>query len=63
MEICNKCPLQLNGVCSKSKTGIAIKSFEYNGENRYKGKTYTGCGCLLKAKTSNSDSKCPIGKW
>jgi len=51
-------------MCSKNKTGVAIKTFTYtDGKPRYKGKTYTGCGCPLKAKTSNPDSLCPLGKF
>lgn len=62
-EICAKCPLNVNNVCSTSVTGLVTKTFEYNEELRYSGKEYNGCGCPLSKKTKSLTSKCPIGKW
>jgi hypothetical protein len=63
MDICNSCPLNVKGVCSKNKTGKAVTTFVYQGEIRQINLEYKGCGCPLKAKTMNPESHCPIGKW
>jgi len=63
MSICNKCPVNVNGVCSKNKSGVATKTFMYGNVARYEGKTYGGCGCPLKAKTHSETSQCPLGRW
>lgn len=62
MEICNQCPLNINGICSKNIYGEAIKDFTYMNSRRHKGESFPGCGCPLKAKVL-SDSKCPLGKF
>jgi hypothetical protein len=62
-EICAKCPLNVDNVCSTSKEGLAVKDFEYYDEQRLRGKTYSGCGCPLSKKTKSPTSKCPIGNW
>jgi len=62
-KICAGCPLNVNGVCSTDKTGIAVKDFEYKEELRKKGREYKGCGCPLAKKTKSLNSKCPIGLW
>lgn len=61
--ICAGCPLNVNGICSSNKVGLAVKDFSYNGEQRFRGRVYTGCGCPLSKKTKSPDSKCPIGNW
>ena len=61
--ICNSCPLRSGNSCSTSKEGIAVKTFKYNGQERIKGKVYSGCGCNLSAKSLCMDCSCPLGKW
>lgn len=61
--ICTGCSLREGNSCSTEKSGKAIKSLEYEDEQRYKGIVYSGCGCLLDAKTLVDDEKCPLGKW
>jgi len=63
MKICSKCPLSVNGTCSKFKIGIVIKDFNYKGEFRAKGSVQKGCGCPLKMKVLSPDSQCPLGNF
>ncbi len=63
MSICKSCKVYNDGVCDSTKYHIAIKDFRYNGELRFQGRVYTGCGCPLKAKTNSVKSQCPLGKW
>jgi hypothetical protein len=62
-SICAECPLNVNNVCSKSKSGKAVITFNYKEELRIKDKEYNGCGCYLSAKTRSEESICPLGKW
>lgn len=63
-DICAHCPLNVNNICSKQVTGIAVKTFTDNrGTVIIKGNTYEGCGCPLSKKTKSETSKCPLGKW
>ena len=62
-KICADCPLNINNTCSTQMTGIAVKDFTYQGEQRIKGKEYKGCGCPISKKSKSSESKCPIGLW
>lgn len=61
-KICASCPLNVDGWCSTSKEGMAVKTFVYNEQMRFKNKTYKGCGCWLNSKI-RSDSLCPIGNF
>jgi len=65
--ICAGCDLNTNGTCDSSKTGKAVKSFQYNTtkglEDRVEGQEYNGCSCPLAQKTKSPSSKCPLGKW
>lgn len=62
--ICDACPLNVNGTCSRRKFGYAVKDFTYReGDDRKKDEIYYGCGCVLAAKQKNPDSKCPLGKF
>ena len=63
MSICNTCPLQVKGICSKHETRRTVTTFVYQGEIRQIDKIYRGCGCPLKAKVANPDSHCPLGKF
>lgn len=63
-NICAGCPLNVNNVCSKKKSGVAVKSFIDNKGNQIiEGQTYKGCGCPLDKKTKSETSKCPLGRW
>lgn len=62
MEICNQCPLNVDGVCSKNVFGEVVRDFVYKDGLRHKGQSMRGCGCPLKAKVL-SDSPCPLGKF
>lgn len=66
-RICASCPLNVNGICSPDKEGVAVKTFTYNArtgdELREKGKTYKGCACPIAKKSKSPNSKCPLGKW
>jgi hypothetical protein len=62
-DVCRACPLNYHGICSPTREGEAVVDFIYNDEQRYKGVVYNGCGCPLKAKQANPDSKCPLGKF
>lgn len=63
LKICYQCPLFLNklgGICNNRlwlnvNTGdvSTIKKVGY----------VKGCGCLLKSKVNNVNSKCPVNKW
>lgn len=61
--ICAACPLNVNNVCSKSKSGVVKETFVYNEELRVKGSVQAGCGCPLSAKTRSPESKCPLNNW
>lgn len=63
LNICHKCPLNVDNVCDGSKQGKAVKSFVYRGEHRKEGTIYNGCGCPLSAKVNSPTSQCPLGKW
>lgn len=60
MEFCNKCPLNVNGICTSYKKAPVIKDFNYRGEDRKEGQMVEGCKCPLDKKTK-SDSQCPRG--
>lgn len=60
---CATCPLNRDNTCDISLQGAAVKDLEYDGEKRYKGLPYNGCGCPLSKKTKSPTSKCPLGKW
>jgi hypothetical protein len=62
-DICNRCLLNYHGICSPTRTGEVVVDFIYNDEVRKKGEIKNGCGCPLKAKHSNPDSKCPLGHF
>jgi hypothetical protein len=53
LEICNSCPMRINGTCSTSRQGRHIKT----------GVMMNGCGCRLAAKALSPGSECPLGKW
>lgn len=63
MQICGRCSLNIGNFCSKNKEGYALTKFMYNGEERFPGYKYKGCGCYLPAKTKSPTSSCPLGKW
>lgn len=46
-SICDKCPLNNNGICSTKREVNGIK----------------GCGCVLKAKQRSPKSHCPRQLW
>ena len=62
-HICANCPLNVNNVCSTQVEGEAVADLNYQGEERFKGWKYNGCGCPLSKKTKSPTSKCPLGKW
>lgn len=53
LEICNSCPMRINGTCSTSRQGRHVKT----------GVMMNGCGCRLAAKALSPGSECPLGKW
>jgi len=61
--VCLSCTLREKDYCSKTKTGKAIKNFQYEGIDRVKGDTHNGCGCLIEAKIRCMNCVCPTGKW
>ena len=63
LKICNRCPLNTNGVCDSSKQGKAVTDFYYRGERRSWLNDYYGCNCPIKAKINSPTSQCPLGKW
>lgn len=62
-KICYQCPLfssKFGGICNNKlwlniETGD-VSTYPIDG---YK----SGCGCRINAKTTLSNSKCPVGKW
>ena len=62
-EDCDKCKLNINNKCSKDLEDIVVKDFDYHGELRFKGESYSGCNCFLSKKQKSSSSICPLGKW
>lgn len=60
--------LGINSNLSKYRIKNACKKCKvsYNEKNQYTGSCLArngGCGCLIKQKTSLTDSKCPKGIW
>ncbi len=53
LTICNGCNIRSNGICNPTKNTININS----------GKVVKGCGCVIAAKTLDTASYCPAGKW
>jgi hypothetical protein len=53
LKFCDECPMRVGNTCSRSKTGVHVKT----------GKAVRGCGCNLAAKTLEEGQKCPLGKW
>lgn len=64
LRICKKCPLfkdSFMGYTCNSKLWLNPKTGDVSTEQKdgYK----RGCGCRLNAKTKDSKSACPVGKW
>jgi len=53
LEICNKCPLFVNNVCS-------TQGEIWNAKEK---KIVKGCGCNLLAKVFCKECSCPADKW
>ena len=60
---CLNCPIREGNKCSKDNKGEAVTNFDYYNTPRFKGVSYTGCGCGLVFKIASKEAKCPLGKW
>ena len=64
MKICKECPIikdSFMGYMCSSKLWLNPKTGDVSTEQKdgYK----RGCGCRLSAKTRETKSSCPVGKW
>ena len=53
MTICDNCEIRNLWMCDSNKSGKNIKTNEIKN----------GCGCVIFAKATSPDSKCPLDKW
>ena len=53
MVICDGCEVRNLWMCDSGKTG----------KDKLTGEMKNGCGCIIFAKATSPDSKCPLNKW
>lgn len=58
--ICNKCPLNNNGICSQR---LFLNPLTNDVSIKAKAGYISGCGCVIKFKVKHEYEHCPAKKW
>ena len=53
MAICDTCEIRTLWMCDSGKSGKNLKTNEI----------VSGCGCVIFAKATSTESNCPLNKW
>lgn len=63
LKICKECPLYSNNYGGQCNPKLYMNPDTKDVSVEKKDGYYSGCGCILKYKINNIDSKCTVGLW